>query len=189
MNTMMKRLRFATGNQEKLKEVREILGCEIEQVDIDLDEIQAIDIKKVIEHKAKEAYKQLEIPVLVEDTALEFVSMKGLPGALIKWFLKTVGNEGLCKMLTAYSDDRRAHAITCVGIYNGMNLMLAEGIIDGMISQTPTGNKGFGWDSIFIPDGYDKTFAEMDSQEKNKISMGKLALEGLKVDMEETRNG
>src|SRR3990170_5777767 len=107
----MKKLKFATGNQDKLNEAREILGFEIEQVDIELDEIQEIDVKKVIEHKAKEGYRQLGMPVLVEDTALEFVSMNGLPGALVKWFLKSIGNEGLCNMLTGHSDDRRGRAI------------------------------------------------------------------------------
>lgn len=67
----MKNIKFATGNQNKLMEAREILGFEIEQLDIDIDEIQEIDVRMVIERKAKATFERVGAPVLVEDTSLE----------------------------------------------------------------------------------------------------------------------
>ena len=69
----------------------------MEQSDIDLTEIQSVDPKEIIEHKLNEAKKHMKGNLVVEDTSLYFEALNGLPGPLIKWFLKTVGNEGLAK--------------------------------------------------------------------------------------------
>lgn len=175
----MKNLKFATGNQNKLKEAREILGFDIEQLDVDIDEIQEVDVKKVIEHKAKTAFDYVGEPVLVEDTSLEIESLGGFPGALIKWLLKSVGVAGICKIVSAFSNNN-ARASTCVGMYDGNKVIIGEGIIHGAISDLPKGENNFGWDPIFIPDGHQKTFAEIGSEEKNKISMRRLAFEDFK---------
>lgn len=157
------------------------MGLKIEQldIDIDIDETQEIDVRRVIEHKAKTAFESVGVPVLVEDTSLEIEAFNGLPGALIKWFLKSVGNDGICKMLSVFVN-KKARAVTCVAIYDGTNIIIGEGVASGTISEFPRGETNFGWDPIFIPDGYDKTFAEMTSEEKNKISMRRLAFEDFK---------
>lgn len=167
---------FVTGNKNKLLEAKNILNKEIESINIDLKEIQSVDVREVIENKVKEAYDKVKKPVLVEDTALEFESLNGLPGALIKWFLDKIGNEGLLKILSPF-ENKKACAITCVAYFDGKNLIIEEGKLNGSISNNVIGENGFGWDSIFIPENQTKTLAEMTSEEKNSISMRKIAFE------------
>ncbi len=172
-------LRFATGNANKVREIQAILGAPVEQVRIDLPEVQAIDVAEVIGHKARTAYAALGFPVLVEDTGLFFHAWNGLPGALIRWFLATVGTEGLCRMLDPFPD-RSATARTCIGYFDGREERLFSGEIRGSITLQPRGDNGFGWDTIFIPAGWERTFAESSAGEKDAVSMRRLALEELK---------
>jgi len=92
---------FITNTEGKAIEAQEILGKGFKVIHkkIDLDEIQTIDGKEVIDKKAREAYSILNNPVLVEDTSLYFNAWSGLPGALVRWFLDAVGCNGICKML------------------------------------------------------------------------------------------
>ncbi|MGB2580101.1 MAG: RdgB/HAM1 family non-canonical purine NTP pyrophosphatase [Minisyncoccia bacterium] len=170
---------FATKNLNKLREVNEILGRDLEQIAVELYEPQGLDVAEVISEKAKDAFHKTGKFVLVEDTALEFVAWNGLPGALIKWFLETVGNEGILKMLTNV-ENRRATAKTAIGFFDGNKAHVFVGEIKGTISDTMRGSSGFGWDPIFIPDGFNKSFAEMTSEEKNAVSMRRHALEQMK---------
>ena len=171
---------FATTNENKVREVREILGDAVEQVSIDLLEPQGIRVEDVVRIKAKDAFRQAGKPTLVEDTGLEIAAWNGLPGALISWFLDTVGNEGILTML-ADETGRAAIAKTAIGFFDGKKDHLFVGEVSGTISNTICGTKGFGWDPIFIPDGYDASFAEMNSADKNAISMRKRALEHMKT--------
>lgn len=173
---------FATKNENKLREVNDILGYSLEQINIDLFEPQGINVEDIVKEKAKDAFRKVGKIVLVEDTSLEFLAWNGLPGALIKWFLGTVGNEGILNMLKN-EINRKAIAKTAVGFFDGGQAHIFVGILSGTISEKIRGNSGFGWDSIFIPDGYNKSFAEMTSIEKNSISMRKLALERMKIEM------
>ncbi|PIR98333.1 MAG: non-canonical purine NTP pyrophosphatase [Candidatus Colwellbacteria bacterium CG10_big_fil_rev_8_21_14_0_10_41_28] len=174
------KLIFITGNEGKLKEVQSVLP-DVEGLDIDLDEIQSLDPHEIIEHKLQEAYKHQDGEFIVEDTSLHVESMGGLPGPLIKWFMKTVGNEGLVKMAKAFGDTR-AEARTIIGYAKDKdNIEFFEGVVKGELVDA-RGDGGFGWDPIFLPEGYDKTFGEMDPEEKNqaKVSMRRKALNQLK---------
>lgn len=175
---MLKEIHFATGNPGKLKELQDILPIPVYQIDLDLPEVQALAAEDVVEAKAREAYRQTGRPVLVEDTGLHFQAWDGLPGALIKWFLKTVGNEGLCRMLQGW-ENRAAAAATILGFFDGNEFHSFAGEIKGRIVDMPRGDSGFGWDPIFQPQGWHKTFAEMTAEEKNAISMRKQAAEKL----------
>ena len=86
----------------------------------------------------------------------------------------------MLKMLQAF-DDRSAIAVSCFAIFDGKDIKIARGEVKGIIATEMRGSHGFGWDVIFIPEGYDKTYAEMQSEEKNAISHRKNALEKLKV--------
>mgnify|MGYP001590453129 FL=1 len=174
---------FATKNENKLREVNEILGRSLEQVAVELLEPQGVKVEDVVREKAKDAFHKTGKFVLVEDTSLEFAAWNGLPGALIKWFLDTVGNEGILRML-ASETNRGAIAKTAVGFFDGTQTRVFVGEIFGTISETVRGTGGFGWDQVFVPDGYSKSFAEMTSAEKNAISMRKLALERMKKELE-----
>ena len=168
---------FITSNDNKAREVEAILGMKVEKVDIELPEIQALDVEDVVIDKAKGAYEAVKRVLVVEDTGLYISSLNGFPGALAKWVLKTLGRETLCELLSG--KDRSAMAKTCVCLHDGKKFHLFIGSIKGTIAQFPRGNSGFGWDSIFIPEGYDKTFAELGSVEKNKISMRQIAFRKL----------
>ena len=171
-------LYFITGNKNKFREVKSILG-EVEQVDIDLPEVQDIDARIVVETKLKEALCRRKDAFILEDTSLYLDCLKGLPGPLIKWFLKTVGNQGLADIAEKMGDNK-AEAKTIVGFAKGPEeIYFFEGIIRGKIVQ-PRGESNFGWDPIFLPDGAAKTFAEMTPEEKNSVSMRRLALNKLK---------
>ncbi len=164
-----------TGNKNKLKEFEDILGIKINSKDLNIEEIQAVDVEKVSEYKARKAYEILKEPVLVEDTGLFFDELNGLPGALIKSFLERLSKQEICDIL---KNNRKAIAKTCICYFNGKDIDFFTGEVRGEIALSPRGEKGFGFDDIFIKEGSNKTFAEIEN--KNDISMRKLALEKLK---------
>jgi XTP/dITP diphosphohydrolase len=176
---------LATSNEHKAKAVQAMLGRPVQHLNIDLPEIQAIDVREVIERKAREAYRLVGKPVLVEDTSLSVHAWNGLPGALIRWFLETVGNEGICKMLEGYKQ-LEATAETCLGYFDGETFISFSGLVEGHIARHPRGHNGFGWDPIFVPRGWNKTFAEMTPEEKHSlVSMRTAAVLKLKTFLEE----
>jgi len=178
-------LLFATTNENKIKEAQEILGIKIKGIKLNIDEIQTFDPREAVCKKAYNAYLAYKKPVLVEDTSLFFESWNGLPGVFIDYFMESVGIKGLLKMLK-FTKNRKAKAITYLGIYDGKKYYTFKGEIQGKISQKPKGNSGFGWDPIFVPKGFSKTFAQMTTEEKNKISMRKKALLKLKKEMKKS---
>ena len=83
---MLKMLKFVTSNSDKVREASDILECSLDQVSgLNIDEIQASDIKQIVTHKAQQAFDELRCPVLVEDSGLSFTAWNGLPGPLIKY--------------------------------------------------------------------------------------------------------
>lgn len=174
-------LLLATSNEHKAKAIQSILGRRVHHINLDLPEIQAIDVQEVIAQKARIAYQTVGKAVLVEDTSLSLQVWNGLPGALIRWFLETVGNEGICQMLVGY-DQLDATAETCLGYYDGQDFVSFSGMIQGEIARSPRGNNGFGWDSIFIPVGWTRTVAEMTAADEAKfVLMRKAAVLKLKA--------
>jgi len=167
-------LTFVTGNENKLKEVIQILGdsfpFQIVSQKIDLPELQG-EPDDISREKCRLAAKEVKGPVICEDTCLCFNALKGLPGPYIKWFLDKLKPEGLHKMLSAY-DDKTAYAL-CTFAYSTGNpedeIILFHGQTDGQIVE-PRGPRTFGWDPCFLPDGFDKTYAELDKDVKNSIS-------------------
>ncbi len=177
----MKSIYFITGNKGKLAEVQSILG-NVEALGIDLPEIQSLDAHEIIKAKLEEAKNHQAGEFIVEDTSLYFEALKGLPGPLIKWFMKTVGNDGLYKIAEAFGNFS-AEAKTIIGYSDAEGVIsFHEGVIKGTI-VAPRG-EGFGWDPIFQPEGYSKTFGELSSEEKNSFSMRKIALEKLKTSIQ-----
>lgn len=188
---MSKTLTFVTGNPNKRKEVVFILGGTdteegsavgdylIKNLSIDIEEVQG-SIDEVTIHKAKSAAEKLGGPVLVEDTCLAFSAFNDLPGPYIKWFVQSVGLDGLVKMLYKF-EDKSAKAICTFGYCEGpgKEVKLFQGITHGMIVDS-RGHKNFGWDSIFEPQGFTQTYAEMDKEVKNKISHRFRALDKLR---------
>ena len=173
-------LKFVTSNADKLREATDILGFSLDQVSsLKIDEIQTDDINKIVIHKAKKSDDIIKLPVLVEDSGLLFTAWNGLPGPFIKWFETSVGCHGLLKMMEGF-ENRKALAVCFVAIFDGKELIIGKGEVHGEIASSIRGENGFGWDVIFIPECYEKTYAEMVSSEKNLISHRRLAFEDLK---------
>lgn len=173
----MKDLVFITGNQYKADYLAKWLGHPVKHHKLDLDELQTLDVHEIVAHKASQAYKLLQQPVLVEDTTLTFHVLGRLPGTLIKWFLQELGPAGLCRLLDNL-DDRRATATATFGLYDGKQLRLFEGMAKGEIAKRPRG-EGFGWNPIFIPENHSKTFAEMTDEEMQPLNHRGRALQKL----------
>ena len=172
------KLLFVTGNEGKFREAKQLIP-ELEQLNIDLDEIQEVDPKVIIEHKLKQAIQIQKGNLIVDDNSLSLDCLNGLPGTLIKWFLKTIGNEGLVKISQAMNNSF-AEVKLVVGYQSEEGKVeYFEGTVKGRIVE-PRGENGFGWDPIFQPDGETKTYAEMTLEEKNKISVRKIAFQKLK---------
>ncbi|MEK7535376.1 MAG: non-canonical purine NTP pyrophosphatase [Patescibacteria group bacterium] len=174
----MDKLTFITGNAAKADQLGRHLDIPVNHLKIELTEIQSLDLAEIVEHKAKEAYKHIGSPVLIEDTSLTFSALGRLPGPLIKWFLTELDNEGLCRILDGYQD-RGAVAEVLFGLYDGKDLQTFRGSAKGSVATKPRGEWGFGWDPIFIPDGYSKTWGEMTADEQKETSMRRIALKKL----------
>ena len=168
---------FVTGNEGKIKEFETILGYKINNVDLDLKEVQSIDVKEVAQEKAKQAYEILKEPVIVDDTGLYLEELNGLPGALVKFFVKNLTLQQICNLVL---ENRKAKAITCIAFFNGKEMRVAEAEVKGTITKEPRGENGFGWDPIFLPDGSDKTFGELTSEEKQSRFMRHEAIDKLR---------
>ena len=173
-------INFVSGNKNKLRELNEMFNehfkdVEVKQLDIDLPELQGLpeDIVKGKLKIALEKSKNLKGPILVEDTSLCFNVYWVLPGPYIKYFLKAIKQEGLYKMACVF-DDHSAYAQSIFGLQKGENEEpnLFIGKTEGEI-VFPRGQKNFGllgWDPCFKPNCSNKTYAEMEEDEKNKIS-------------------
>jgi len=167
-----------TTSKDKIAEINQILGTNHKISTLDIPEIQSLDLDEVISHKAEDAYKIINKPVLVEDISLEIKALKGLPGTFIKFFLQTVGTEGTVKMIGSAKTDTKVTA--AVAIYDRKDLRIFKGTIYGTLSPKNRGPYGFGFDKIFIPRDYTKTFAQMPPSLKNKISHRAKALRKVK---------
>ncbi|XP_062510582.1 inosine triphosphate pyrophosphatase-like [Corticium candelabrum] len=179
-----KKLVFVTGNARKLEEVRTIFvgdKCvDVEAKKLDLPEFQG-EPDDIAREKCKLAAKEVSGPVITEDTCLCFNALGGLPGPYIKWFLEKLGHDGLNRLLVGF-DDKTANAV-CTFAYSTGNpsdeIVLFKGITPGRIVPA-RGPPNFGWDPIFQPDGFDKTYAELSKSVKNEISHRGKALQALK---------
>lgn len=180
----IKELFFNTINPTKIEEIKEIFSDVTETVKIkflteNIEEILSADIELVIEAKAAEAYKRCRVPVVVEHGALWINYLNGFPSALSKpmWDLL---NDKICTLIPSDAD-RSAKAISGVCFCDGKTRRTFIEETNGTISFEGKGNGGFQWDPIFIPDGDNRTFAEMSRQEKLKYSQAAKAYNSLKV--------
>ena len=165
----MDNVTFITGNENKVREAKQILSINLVSEKLDLRELQAVELEDVIEEKLRHGYEILKKPVMVEDAGLFFNALNGFPGALIKMLIERAGREGIVNILKNFKD-KTAVAKCAVGYTkDGKDLKVFIGEVKGKIVE-PRGESGFGWDPIFQPEGYDKSFAEMSAEEKNSIS-------------------
>ncbi len=172
---MLDSITFLTGNKDKLREAQEILKGVISIVGkrIDLPELQSVEVKEVVRKKALDAYALLATPVITEDTGF-FIGddFNGFPGALIKHFHTSLADEGICKL----AGGMPAYVQAALAYCDAQGVHILSGRVAGRVAKQPRGSHGFGWDAIFIPEGSNKTFAEMKGEEKHAFSHRKRVL-------------
>jgi inosine triphosphate pyrophosphatase len=172
---MSKQVTFVTGNKNKLREAEGILGVKLLSQTIDLPELQFETSDQVAIYKAQEAARLVGGPVLIDDTALHFHALGGLPGAYIRPFIEKLGPANLARLLSGFDD--KSATVTCSIGYcagPGSEAIVFTGSVDGSIVE-PKGGGGFGFDPIFRPNGFEKTYAELSEAEKNGVSHRALA--------------
>jgi XTP/dITP diphosphohydrolase len=182
---MMKELVFATNNPHKIKEISEIIGNEfriISLADIGcFDEIpeDAETLEGNASFKARYVYDKYGRDCFADDTGLEIDALEGRPGVRSARYAGEDCNpeNNIRKVLAELEDktNRKARFRTVISlIRKGIEVRL-EGIVNGVILYEKRGEEGFGYDPVFLPDGYDLSFAEMPPEEKNRISHRALA--------------
>lgn len=172
---MKQSITLITGNQHKADQLGKYLDVPIDHEKIDLDEIQSMDLNEIVAHKLKEAYRKLKSPVIVDDVALSFDALNGLPGPFTKFFENQLGLDGMCKLMSHY-DDKSTQTTVSIGYYDGEHMEIFTGTVVGTISDSPQGSGGFGFDPILIPNGYSQTRAEMNEEDYDATSPRKFAL-------------
>jgi len=178
----MNSITFLTGNKGKLAEAHYIFKENIYNIDVDTDEIQSINGEEVIRHKMETSLEDNDYfqgqSVFCEDTSLEIENMNGFPGALVKFYYNSLGDEGFVK----FNGNSRATMISWIAYANfetGIHYFTSE--TKGTIPNTPVmGSYGFGFDAVFVPDGSTKSLAQMPPEEKMLYSARYKALLKLK---------
>lgn len=177
----MQTIAFVSRNARKVREIQmHVRNIQFEVVPLEVHEIQSLDLTAVATQKARDAYALLQRPLVVEDTSLVFHGLGGLPGPFIKWFLQTLGLDGLCQ-LAHVSGDPRATASVAFAYHDGQEVRVFFGTAEGIIATQPRGSTDFGWDPIFVPRGETQTWAELGPTEKQRASMRRQALEQLEA--------
>ena len=174
----MNTITFVTSNDNKAREAEQILGVSLARHSLELDEIQSMDLAEVVEHKVRQAYSILKKPVLVEDVGFYIKQWNGFPGPLVKWLQETMGYTKLTKLLD--KKNRQVEWQVMYGFFDGKKVQIFKGSGLGTIADKPRGTKGWGFDTILIPKGSAKTYAQMGSDERIKVSARMLALRKLR---------
>ncbi len=162
---------LVTSNRGKYEEYRmmfEAEGIGLELNMMSYPEEQLDSIEKVAERSAYYLTGIVGPDFFIDDSGLFIESLGGFPGVYSSYVKRTIGNEGILKLMKGV-ENRKAEFRTCIAFYNG-KLNLFTGRVSGSISEEQRGKGGFGFDPIFIPDGLDRTYAEMTTAEKNSIS-------------------
>lgn len=183
------RLLFATNNAHKFKEASNILPSSFTLLrlkDIDCNDDlpeTGMTIKSNASQKSRYIFEKYGIDCFADDTGLEVFAIGGRPGVFSARFAgpNADSSENIEKLLIEMKGvkDRRAFFRTVISLFIDGKEYFFEGQIDGIVKEIPSGNKGFGYDSIFLPNGFEKTFSEMEEAEKNKISHRAIALKKL----------
>ena len=163
----MQAITFITGNQNKADYLAKYLWFPIDHKKVDLDELQSLDLREIIEHKVKQAYEKVKKPVIVEDVSLEFTALGRLPGTFIKFFIGEIPYEDICRLLDGR--DRSATAKCAYGYYDGDRFEYFEWMMKWEISGYPWRDNGFGWDRIFVPEWYTTIRSELDAEDYKKV--------------------
>lgn len=185
----MSLLIFATNNKNKVDEIKSILQGVMEVtslkdagIDIDIPEPHQT-LEENASEKSNTIFNLTQKNTFSEDTGLEVAALNGEPGVKSARYAgdECDNKKNIAKLLSQLdaTADRRARFRTVISLILNGDEYQFEGICEGRITYFEIGEKGFGYDAVFIPDGSDITFAQMEMQEKNKFSHRKKAIEKL----------
>ncbi len=172
---------FATNNKNKLSEIREILGTGIEVLSLgdigcheDIPETGATLEENALQ-KARYIKENYGYDCFADDTGLEVEALGGEPGVYSARYAGGKGHDSeanMAKLLDRLKGnaDRKARFRTAIALISQGKPTLFEGTVNGHITEERRGGEGFGYDPVFMPDGYDRTFAELGHEIKNRIS-------------------
>jgi XTP/dITP diphosphohydrolase len=177
---MMREIIFATNNQHKLQEIKEIVSGRYKILSLadincfdDIPETSETIAGNAIQ-KARFIFDRHGLDCFADDTGLEVEALGGAPGV---YSARYAGNgctyeDNVNKLLQELkeSSNRRARFVTVIACFTNNNLVTFDGRVDGMIELVPCGKGGFGYDPVFRPEGFEQTFAEMSAETKNSIS-------------------
>lgn len=183
------KLIFATNNQHKVEEIRHSIGQQFElltlkEAGIDVDIPEPHDtIEANASEKSRTIYRMTDTNCFSEDTGLEVAALNGEPGVKSARYAgeDKAFDKNIDKLLHKLEgrDDTRARFKTVISLIIDGKETLFEGICNGRIIRERRGSKGFGYDPVFIPDGSDKTFGEMEMEEKDRFSHRAKAIQKL----------
>jgi len=181
---------FASNNKHKIKEINDLLGSDIHLLslaDINMEEDipeNEVTLEGNALAKARHIHSATGLDVFADDTGLEGDFLDGQPGVHSARFAGPGKDSGAnidkLLMLLGSTPNRRARFRTVIALLSHGREYLFEGTVNGTIINEKKGSDGFGYDPVFLPDGYDVTFAEMSLAEKNKISHRASAFRKLK---------
>lgn len=164
-------IRVITTNSGKFAEIVrffENMDIQFEMRQLEILEIQADTLETVVTRKLDSVDKNLE-NCLVDDSGLFIDALHGFPGVYSSYVYRSIGVNGICKLMQGV-DNRNAHFECLFGLRLNNKNYFFKGLCRGTIIGAPRGSGGFGFDPIFVPEGYSQTFAELSTNEKNKIS-------------------
>jgi len=163
---------FVTGNEHKFHEASCLfkgIDMKIYKADLGYPEIQADLLEDVARYGIGWCKERLKKPCFIEDAGIFIEALKGFPGPYSKFVFQTIGNKGILRLMEGETN-RKAIFRSVVAFHDGKGVNLFTGETRGSIGMEEKGEGGFGYDPIFIPEGFVSTFAQMDTEEKNKLS-------------------
>jgi XTP/dITP diphosphohydrolase len=181
----MKTIYFITSNKGKVHEATSKLkpyGYTIVQKDYGYPEIQTDALENVARYGVEQIKKNgIDHPFILEDAGIFIEALKGFPGVYSSYVYYTIGVDGILQLMNGVQNEKRIAQFRSVFAYGTPEgrMELFVGNCSGFISLEKRGIKGFGYDPIFIPKGFETTFAEMSTINKNKVSHRGKSLEKL----------
>lgn len=173
------KIAVVTSNPHKAAEIAAFFGsaATVEHIRMEIPEYRHPDVGEIARQKAEYAFRILNRPLMVDDTAFCIRALRGFPGPYAAYVLDTIGNQGILKLMEGISD-RSAWFETAIACATGEGILVFRGKIGGTIVP-PRGTGGFGYDPIFeVEDG--RTLAELSLEEKSRVSHRARALARVK---------
>lgn len=172
------KIRFLSANPHKIDEVQRILSsADVEVIPVSrrIEELQTEDVERLVRDKLTKAFDLVGRPIFVEHTGLYLKGLNGLPAGLTQIFWDTLEADRFTALVAGLAE-RSVTAKTVIGYCDGKEIHVFEGAVDGTVPTQPSGPREFQWDCVFVPNGYDQTYAEL-GERKDEISMRRAALD------------